>query len=105
MLEAVMELINQLRAEHDLIEQVAGSLRTFVRQRARGEGDPADGARFMAFFRRYAGDFHHAREEDTLFVALTGRAQSSAGMRGWEDLAWCPPWERRRGLLPAHGGT
>lgn len=75
MLAALMELINQLRAEHDLIEQVAGSLRTFVRQRARGEGDLADGARFMAFFRRYAGEFHHAREEDTLFVALQREAE------------------------------
>jgi len=43
-----MELINQLRNEHDLIDQVAGSLRTFVRARARGEGEAADGARFLA---------------------------------------------------------
>jgi hemerythrin-like domain-containing protein len=70
-----MELINQLRAEHDLIEQVAGSLRTFVRARVRGEGEPADGAGFMAFFRLYAGRFHHAREEDTLFVSLQRDAE------------------------------
>jgi hemerythrin-like domain-containing protein len=70
-----MELIDQLRAEHDLIEQVAGSFRTFARQRARGEGDAADGARFLAFFRLYAGAFHHGREEDTLFVSLQGDAE------------------------------
>jgi hemerythrin-like domain-containing protein len=70
-----VELVEQLRAEHDLIEQVAGSLRTYVRARARGESDPADGPRFMAFFRRYAGDFHHGREEDTLFVALQREAE------------------------------
>jgi hemerythrin-like domain-containing protein len=69
-----MRLIEELRAEHDLIEQVVGSLRAFVAARLRGEGDPADGARFIRFFRLYAGDFHHAREEDTLFVALVERA-------------------------------
>lgn len=73
-----MQLVDQLRAEHDLIEQVAGSLRTFVRARTRGEGDPADGARFLAFFRRFAGDFHHGREEDTLFVALEREAELPA---------------------------
>jgi hemerythrin-like domain-containing protein len=70
-----MQLIAQLRAEHDLIEQVAGSLRRFVRGRARDEGDAADGPRFLAFFRLYAGHFHHAREEDTLFVALQQEAE------------------------------
>lgn len=70
-----MELIDQLRAEHDLIEQVAGSLRTYVRARARGEGDPADGPAFLSFFRLYAGHFHHAREEDTLFVSLQRDAE------------------------------
>ena len=70
-----MELIDQLRAEHDLIEQVAGAFRTFARQRTRGEGDAADGARFMAFFWLYAGRFHHGREEDTLFVSLQRDAE------------------------------
>jgi hemerythrin-like domain-containing protein len=70
-----MELIAQLRAEHDLIEQVAGSLRTYVRARARGEGDPGDGLRLLTFFRLYAGHYHHAREEDTLFVALQREAE------------------------------
>ena len=66
-----MQLIDDLRAEHDLIEQVLGSLRTFVESRVRGGGEPADGARFIEFFRLFAGDFHHAKEEDTLFPALT----------------------------------
>jgi hemerythrin-like domain-containing protein len=76
-----MELIDQLRAEHDLIEQVAGAFRTFVRQRTRGEGDAADGARFLRFFRLYAGAFHHGREEDTLFETLQ-RAAEIPGDRG-----------------------
>jgi hemerythrin-like domain-containing protein len=70
-----MQLIEELRAEHDLIEQVAGAFRTFARQRARGEGDPADGPRFMAFFRLYAGHFHHGREEDSLFASLQRDAE------------------------------
>jgi hemerythrin-like domain-containing protein len=70
-----MKLIEELRAEHDLIEQVAGALRTFVRQRVEGHGDPADGPRFIRFFRLYAGAFHHAREEDTLFVSLQRDAE------------------------------
>ncbi len=69
-----MDLIDALRAEHDLIEAVAGSLRTFVQRRRRGQADPADGARFVEFLRDYAGHFHHAREEDTLFTALVERA-------------------------------
>ncbi len=71
----ILQLIDQLRAEHDLIEQVAGAFRTFARQRTRGEGRAADGTRFLAFFRLYAGSFHHGREEDTLFVALQRDAE------------------------------
>lgn len=70
-----MQLVDDLRNEHELIEQVAGSLRTYVAARLKGEGDPADGARFMAFFRRYAGDFHHDKEEQVFFKALVERAE------------------------------
>jgi len=70
-----MQLIEDLRAEHDLIEQVVGSLRAFVTARLAGQGDPADGARFMAFFHRYAGDFHHDKEEAVLFRALVDQAE------------------------------
>lgn len=70
-----MQLIEDLRKEHELIEQVLGSLRAFVRARLARQGDPADGARFTAFFRRYAGDFHHEKEEEILFRALVDRAE------------------------------
>jgi len=73
-----MQLIEDLRAEHALIEQVLGSLRAFVTARLAGQGDPADGPRFMAFFRRYAGDFHHDKEEAVLFAALAERAELPA---------------------------
>lgn len=70
-----MQLIEDLKAEHELIEQVVGSLRTFVTARLADQGDPEDGARFLAFFRRYAGDFHHDKEEVVLFRALAERAE------------------------------
>ncbi|MFI5180107.1 MAG: hemerythrin domain-containing protein [Thermoanaerobaculia bacterium] len=65
-----MRLIEDLRAEHEVIERVLGSLRTFVDRRACGEGAPADGALFVRFFRQFAGTWHHAREEEVLFPAL-----------------------------------
>ncbi|MCM2249747.1 MAG: hemerythrin domain-containing protein [Geothrix sp.] len=73
-----MQLIEDLQREHELIEQVLGSLRQFAEARLDGRGDPADGARFMAFFRRYAGDFHHHKEEEILFRALVERAELPA---------------------------
>lgn len=65
-----MKLIEELRAEHVVIERTLGSLKTYVEARLAGRGDPADGPAFVAFFRLWAGAFHHAREEDTLFPAL-----------------------------------
>jgi len=67
-----------LMAEHELIDRVLGSLRAYVEDRARGTGDPADGPTFMVFFRRFAGDFHHAREEEILFQALVQKAELPA---------------------------
>ena len=72
-----MQLIEDLRQEHELIEQVVGSLRAFVTARLAGQGDPVDGPRYLAFFRRYAGDFHHDKEEQVLFRALVDRAEIS----------------------------
>jgi hemerythrin-like domain-containing protein len=73
-----MQLIEDLRREHDLIEQVLGSLRAFVTARLAGQGIPADGPRFITFFRRYAGDFHHDKEEAILFRALAEKAELPA---------------------------
>ena len=72
-----MRLLEELRAEHVLIDRVAGSLRSFAAARARGEGGPADGAAFRRFFRLWAGAWHHAREEETLFPALAAKAELS----------------------------
>ena len=73
-----MQLLVQLKQEHDLIEKVLGSLRSFVELRVRGEGDPSDAAAFLAFFRAYAAGYHHAREEDVLFPALIKEAELPA---------------------------
>ncbi|OFW05801.1 MAG: hypothetical protein A3H96_15325 [Acidobacteria bacterium RIFCSPLOWO2_02_FULL_67_36] len=70
-----MRLIDELRAEHEVIDAVVGSLRTYVDLRIAGAGDPGDGPGLIRFLRLYAGHFHHAREEDTLFEALLHRAQ------------------------------
>ncbi len=70
-----MQLLDDLRREHDLIDRVLGSLRAFVAGRLAGQGDPADGARFLAFFRHYAGTFHHDKEEAVLFRALVQKAE------------------------------
>lgn len=72
-----MRLLGELRAEHVLIDCVAGSLRTFAAARAKGESGPADGAAFRRFFRLWAGAWHHAREEETLFPALAAKAELS----------------------------
>lgn len=72
-----MRLLDELRAEHVLIDAVSGSLRAFAAARARGEGRAADGAAFRRFFRLWAGAWHHAREEETLFPALERAAELS----------------------------
>jgi hemerythrin-like domain-containing protein len=73
-----MRLLSDLRAEHDLIEQVVGSLHTFAAERARGAGGAGDGRAFLRFFRLYAGRYHHAREESSLFSALVEHTEVSA---------------------------
>lgn len=73
-----MKLLLDLRVEHDLIEKVIGSLQTFAAERACGAGDAGDGRAFLRFFRLYAGRYHHAREEDSLFPALIEHAEVPA---------------------------
>lgn len=65
-----MGLIDELRAEHAVIERTLGALAAYVEARLAGRGDPRDAGAFLAFFRLWAGRYHHGREEDTLFPAL-----------------------------------
>ena len=69
-----MQFITDLREDHELIECVAGAFLTFARTLDRNPQAREDGARFVRFFVEFAGHFHHAREEDTLFSALHDRA-------------------------------
>lgn len=69
-----MLLIDQLRAEHELIENVVGSFRTFAERCGRGETERGDGDGFLRFFRVFVGRYHHGREEEILFPALIAQA-------------------------------
>lgn len=73
-----MKLLDTLQDEHVLIDQVLGSLRTYVDGLVDGTADPDDGARFAAFFTEFAGHFHHDREEHVLFRALVSKADLPA---------------------------
>ncbi len=73
-----MKLLADLRAEHELIEQVIGALQTFAAQRGSGAGNASDGHAFLRFFRLYAGRNHHAREEHSLFPALVEHTEAPA---------------------------
>ncbi len=73
-----MKLIDTLQDEHVLIDQVLGSLRTYVGRLIDGTADPDDGRRFAAFFTEFAGHFHHDREERVFFDALVTEAELPA---------------------------
>jgi hemerythrin-like domain-containing protein len=68
-----VQLIDELQAEHDVIDQVAGAFLTYSATSAPPR-PASDGSAFLRFFRLYASHFHHAREEDTLFAAMRDRA-------------------------------
>lgn len=73
-----MQLLDDLRREHALIEPVLGSLQAYAAARASGSAGPDDAAAYLAFFRLYAGRYHHAREEDILLPALVAQAELPA---------------------------
>jgi hemerythrin-like domain-containing protein len=73
-----MLLLDELRAEHLLVDRVAGSLVRFAEEAARGDCCEEDVADFARFFRIYVSGFHHEREEQSLFPALIDRAEVPA---------------------------
>jgi hemerythrin-like domain-containing protein len=91
-----MIFIDELVAEHDRIDRTASAFRRYIGEAIAGRAPAADGAAFVRFFRLYAGDFHHAREEDVLFPALVERA-SLPGDRG--PLAVLTGDHRRMGAV------
>jgi hemerythrin-like domain-containing protein len=65
------QVIETLMREHRFIEQVLGSLETFVKKL---EANQIDARRYVAkyaeFFREFADRCHHGKEEDQLFKVL-----------------------------------
>jgi len=70
-----MRLIDELRAEHSLIDRVAGSLIGFADSAATGGTSAEDVADFVRFFRAFVFGYHHEREEEVLFKVLVERAE------------------------------
>ena len=73
-----MQLLDELRAEHLLIDRVAGSLIRFAEGAGRNDRSEQDVADFVRFFRVFVSGFHHDREERTLFPMLADRAEVPA---------------------------
>jgi hemerythrin-like domain-containing protein len=73
-----MRLLDELKAEHLLVDRVAGSLIRFAELTARGKTSAEDVSDFVRFFRVFVAGYHHEREEETLFPALVERAEVPA---------------------------
>lgn len=74
-----MQLLDELRREHDLIDRLLGSLRTFAAKLAGSGASAADGFAILDCLQAYAGDWHHEREEGVLFPALARFVPSDRG--------------------------
>ena len=73
----MQKAIEVLMNEHRLIEQVLGSLETFVAEVEGGLApERAVLADYGAFFRGFADACHHGKEEDILFQRMTERGFS-----------------------------
>jgi hemerythrin-like domain-containing protein len=64
---------SRLRAEHQLILQVADALETLVARSESGDSDFDALADCISFIRLFADACHHGKEEDLLFPALEAR--------------------------------
>ena len=73
-----MRLFDEFKAEHLLVDRVAGSLIRFSELAAGGETSVEDVADFVHFFRVFVAGYHHEREEETLFPVLVERAEVPA---------------------------
>ena len=77
-----MQLLDDLRSEHDVIERVALSLLRFIDV---PEGTAAEARGYAGFFASFAGGWHHEREERLLVPALVSELHLPAG-RGPVDV-------------------
>ena len=74
----MMRLLEEFKAEHSLVDRMAGSLIRFAELIAGGETAPDDVADFVHFFRVFVSGYHHEREEEVLFPALVEHAEVPA---------------------------
>jgi len=77
--DASVLLIDELRREHDLIDRLLGSLRTFASRFAVGSAAVSDGLAMLHCLASYAGGWHHEREEGVLFPALAKTLPADRG--------------------------
>ncbi len=68
-----MRIMTDLSGEHDLIDRVAGSMRTWISRAVRGDAPVDDGRTFIRFLEVYAHGLHHDREEIVLFPTVWSR--------------------------------
>ena len=69
-----------LRAEHQLIARLIAVLQRIVNRSERGDGFARDAAgQCVEFFRSFADECHHAKEEGLLFPALESRGIPRTG--------------------------
>lgn len=68
-------MLEELRAEHAQIEAVVDALLTWADALEARQADVAHGHAFVSFFRLFAGDYHHGREEGVLFPALVSETE------------------------------
>lgn len=73
-----MQVLDDLRKEHEHIDAALGALASWAERLVRGEAPLEDRDAFARFFSVYAGAFHHEREEELLFPALVRDADLPA---------------------------
>jgi hemerythrin-like domain-containing protein len=65
-----MKIFTELRREHELIDRVAGAMRTWASRAVHDDAPLEDGRTFIRFFEVYTGGLHHEREEAILFPTV-----------------------------------
>jgi hemerythrin-like domain-containing protein len=73
-----MQLLDEIQAEHLLIDRVAGSLIRFAESAGPAECSERDVTDFVRFLRVFVIGFHHEHEEQALFPTLVARAEVPA---------------------------
>jgi len=73
-----MRLFDEFKAEHLLVDRVAGSLIRLAELAAGDGSSEEDVADFVHFFRVFVAGYHHEKEEQTLFPVLVEKAEVPA---------------------------